>query len=379
MRLILISLLFSLGLGAQQLSLSGMYGSLCSPNFPEPYPRDMQLRWNVSVPDGFQIKLYFSHFDLEPSYLCEYDYVKVEAEGEVLALFCGKEQTDTEAVPAQQALTSPRNSLSLLFSSDFSDEERFSGFVAHYSAVDVDECSERSGEDALCDHFCHNYIGGYYCSCRYGYRLHSDNHTCRVECSSDVFRERSGVLSSIDFPAPYPKSCECLYRIEVEDGFRLRLQFDSHFDVEDHPDVSCPYDYIKIKAGSAVFGPFCGDRSPGVIQTDSNVASIVFHSDSSGENLGWRLGYTATGSQCPVPNTPPNALMNPFQSEYFFKDHILFTCEPGYHLLKDGGHLDHYQIDCRADGSWSDSPPPCHNSRRKPSSLSSIRTNHSLA
>lgn len=77
LRLVLISLLFSLGLGAQQLSLSGMYGSLCSPNFPEPYPRDTQLRWNVSVPDGFQIKLYFSHFDLEPSYLCEYDYVKV--------------------------------------------------------------------------------------------------------------------------------------------------------------------------------------------------------------------------------------------------------------------------------------------------------------
>lgn len=169
-RLVLISLLFPLGLGAQQLS--GMHGSLCSPNFPEPYPRDTQLRWNVSVPDGFQIKLYFSHFDLEPSYLCEYDYVKVrtartflvcvcatvmsqtmvlrlqvEAEGEVLALFCGREQTDTEAVPAQQALTSPRNSLSLLFCSDFSDEERFSGFVAHYSAVGKNQPppAERTG------------------------------------------------------------------------------------------------------------------------------------------------------------------------------------------------------------------------------------------
>lgn len=44
---------------------------------------------------------------------------------------------------------------------------------------DVDECSDQSDEDQLCDHFCHNYIGGYYCSCRYGYLLHSDNHTCR--------------------------------------------------------------------------------------------------------------------------------------------------------------------------------------------------------
>uniref|UniRef100_A0A3B4WEB7 CUB domain-containing protein n=1 Tax=Seriola lalandi dorsalis TaxID=1841481 RepID=A0A3B4WEB7_SERLL len=65
----------------QLLSLSDMYGSLQSPNFPEPYPRETELRWNVSVPRGFQIKLYFSHFDLEPSYLCEYDFVKVRHQG----------------------------------------------------------------------------------------------------------------------------------------------------------------------------------------------------------------------------------------------------------------------------------------------------------
>lgn len=61
--------------------------------------------------------------------------VQVEAEGEVLALFCGKEETDTESVPTQQVITSPGNDLSLLFTSDFSDEERYSGFQAHYSAT----------------------------------------------------------------------------------------------------------------------------------------------------------------------------------------------------------------------------------------------------
>ncbi|XP_073337960.1 mannan-binding lectin serine protease 1 isoform X2 [Pagrus major] len=351
---------FSSVVDAQLLSLSEMYGSLQSPNFPDPYPRETALHWNISVPDGFQIKLYFSHFDLEPSYLCEYDYVKVEAEGEVLALFCGREETDTEAVPAQQLVTSPRNSLSVSFTSDFSNEERYSGFKAHYSAVDVDECSERSDEDLLCDHFCHNYIGGYYCSCRYGYLLHSDNHTCRVECSDGVFRERSGVLSSVDFPSPYPKSSECLYRVEVELGFRLRLQFDPRFDVEDHPDVSCPYDHVKIRAGSREFGPFCGDRSPGDIQTDSNVVSVFFHSDNSGENQGWRITYTSTGSPCPVPETPPHALLSPVQSEYSFKDHVLLTCEPGYTMLQDGRLVDHHQMECRSDGSWSSSPPLCH-------------------
>uniref|UniRef100_A0A672YE86 Mannan-binding lectin serine peptidase 1 n=1 Tax=Sphaeramia orbicularis TaxID=375764 RepID=A0A672YE86_9TELE len=357
--LFLLLLTVSLAVDGQLISVSGLYGSLQSPNFPDAYPRETVLRWNISVPDGFQVRLYFSHFDLEPSYLCEYDYVKVEAEGEVLALFCGREPTDTESIPAQQTVTSPRNSLSLLFSSDFSNEERYAGFMAHYSAVDVDECSDRSDEDLLCDHFCHNYIGGYYCSCRYGYLLHSDNRTCRVECSDGVLRERSGILSSVDFPAPYPKSSECLYRIEAEPGFKLRLQFDPSFDVEDHPDVTCPYDYVQIKAGSNEFGPFCGDRSPGLIETDSNEATIVFHSDNSGENTGWRLTYTVTGSKCPVPETPPNALLNPVQSEYIFKDHVLFTCEPGYRLLKDGELLDHYQLDCQVDGSWSSSAPQC--------------------
>ncbi|AWO99485.1 putative mannan-binding lectin serine protease 1 [Scophthalmus maximus] len=361
MRSFVFLVLVMLVVDAQPSSLSDMYGSLHSPNFPEPYPRETQLRWNISVPDGFQIKLYFSHFDLEPSYLCEYDFVKVEAESEVLGLFCGRDETDTEAVPGQQVVTSPRHSLSVVFSSDFSNEERNSGFMAHYRAEDVDECSDRGDEDEdlICDHFCHNFIGGYYCSCRYGYLLHTDNRTCRVECSDGVFRERSGVLSSVDFPAPYPKSSECSYRIEVETGFRLRLQFEPDFDVEDHPDVRCPYDYVKITAGSSEFGPFCGSRSPGIIQTDSNIVTVDFHSDNSGDNLGWKMTYTSTGSQCPVPETPPNAVMNPVQSEYSFKDHILFTCEPGYRLMKDGDSLDQLQLDCGSDGSWSSRLPQC--------------------
>ena len=64
---------------------------------------------------------------------------QVEAEGELLGLFCGRDQTDTEAVPDQQFITSPTNSLSVVFSSDFSNEERHSGFMAHYKAVGEDE------------------------------------------------------------------------------------------------------------------------------------------------------------------------------------------------------------------------------------------------
>ncbi|XP_045580254.1 mannan-binding lectin serine protease 1 isoform X3 [Salmo salar] len=304
----LLDLLSMVPAGAQVISLSDMYGTINSPNFPEPYPKESEVRWNISVPDGFQIRLYFLHFDLEPSYLCEYDYVKVEANGEELAVFCGREDSDTEQVPGEQVISSPRSSFSVSFRSDFSNEERFLGFESHYNAVDVDECRDRNDEDLSCDHFCHNYIGGYYCSCRYGYLLHSDNRTCRVECSDNVFTERSGVLSSSDFPNPYPKSSDCLYHIKLEDGFLLSLEFDDTFDIEDHPDVTCPYDYVKDgeelehfqiecqKDGSwSSFVPICEMVDCG---TPGEVAmgDVIFESSGNSTLFGSIIQYTCRES-----------------------------------------------------------------------------------
>ncbi|XP_066565808.1 mannan-binding lectin serine protease 1 isoform X1 [Amia ocellicauda] len=344
--------------GSKGIELTEMYGAIQSPNFPESYPKDSEVTWNISVPDGFKIKLYFMHFDLEPSYLCEYDYVKLEAEQESLATFCGREDTDTEQTPRERIIMSPKNRLSITFRSDFSNEERFTGFEAHYTAVDVDECKDRNDEELACDHYCHNYIGGYYCSCRFGYLLHSDNRTCRVECS-DVFTERSGVITSSDFPNPYAKSSDCLYRIELEEGFVINLEFDDTFDIEDHPEVTCPYDYLKIKAGEREFGPLCGDRSPAKIETGNNSVQIIFHSDNSGENIGWRMSYTAVGTPCPNPVPPVNGKIEPVVAHYSFKDQVLITCDPGYNVLKDDIETEHHQIQCQRDGSWSSFIPIC--------------------
>ncbi|XP_072318134.1 mannan-binding lectin serine protease 1 [Eucyclogobius newberryi] len=336
-----------------------MYGSLESPNFPEPYPRDLDLVWKLQVPTGFRIRLDFSHFHLEPSYVCEYDYVKVEADAELLGLFCGSESTDTEVVPGFLPLVSPSGSLSVSFKTDYSDEAKYSGFRAHFTAEDIDECVSDSDEEFVCDHFCHNFIGGFYCSCRHGYKLHPDNRTCTVHCSDVVFRERSGILSSPDFPGPYPKSSDCQYQIQVQTGFKIRLVFEPAFDVEDHPEAECPYDFVTVEAGARRFGPFCGSVAPGPIETESNSVMIQFHSDNSGLNRGWSLNYTSTGSVCPAPETPPNAVLTPIQSEYSFTDHALLTCQSGYGILKDGQFLQHFQIDCLTDGTWSSGAPFC--------------------
>ncbi|KAM6127464.1 LOW QUALITY PROTEIN: mannan-binding lectin serine protease 1-like [Phoenicopterus ruber ruber] len=335
------------------IELTDMFGEIQSPNFPDSYPSDSEVTWNISVPDGFKIKLYFMHFDLESSYLCEYDYVKIEAEDPELATFCGRETTDTEQAPGQQVILSPGPYMGLTFRSDFSNEG-FTGFDAHYTAI-VDECLEKSDEELACDHYCHHYIGGYYCSCRFGYILHSDNRTCKVECSDNLYTQRSGVVASADFPSPYPKSSDCLYRIELEEGFFITLSFEDSFG-EDHPE-DCPYDYIKIKAGHREFGPFCGEKSPGRIETQTKV-QILFHSDNSGENRGWKLSYTAIGNPCPLVQPPINGI-EPSQAKYTFKDQVVISCNTGYKVLKANLESDSFQIECLKDGTWSNKIPTC--------------------
>ncbi|XP_055238082.2 mannan-binding lectin serine protease 1 isoform X7 [Gorilla gorilla gorilla] len=358
--LLYYALCFSLSkASAHTVELNDMFGQIQSPGYPDSYPSDSEVTWNITVPDGFRIKLYFMHFNLESSYLCEYDYVKVETEDQVLATFCGRETTDTEQTPGQEVVLSPGSFMSITFRSDFSNEERFTGFDAHYMAVDVDECKEREDEELSCDHYCHNYIGGYYCSCRFGYILHTDNRTCRVECSDNLFTQRTGVITSPDFPNPYPKSSECLYTIELEEGFMVNLQFEDIFDIEDHPEVPCPYDYIKIKVGPKVLGPFCGEKAPEPISTQSHSVLILFHSDNSGENRGWRLSYRAAGNECPELQPPVHGKIEPSQAKYFFKDQVLVSCDTGYKVLKDNVEMDTFQIECLKDGTWSNKIPTC--------------------
>lgn len=53
---------------------------------------------------------------------------------------------------------------------------------------------------------------------------------------------------------------------------------------------------LQIKAGPKVLGPFCGEKAPEPINTQTHNIMILFRSDNSGENRGWKLSYKATGN-----------------------------------------------------------------------------------
>ncbi|PKU29806.1 mannan-binding lectin serine protease 2 [Limosa lapponica baueri] len=73
---VLLAVLYS-GVSSS-IVLQKMYGRITSPNFPNGYPNHKERIWNITVPKGYSVRIYFTHFNLELSYLCEYDYVKRE-------------------------------------------------------------------------------------------------------------------------------------------------------------------------------------------------------------------------------------------------------------------------------------------------------------
>uniref|UniRef100_A0A7M4EAW4 MBL associated serine protease 2 n=1 Tax=Crocodylus porosus TaxID=8502 RepID=A0A7M4EAW4_CROPO len=268
-----------------------MYGQFASPDFPNVYPNNKERTWDITVPKGYTIRLYFTYFNLELSYLCEYDYVKVCGVSRVSRL-CGQVSTDTEEAPGNKTYHSVDNTLTVTFRSDYSNEKQFTGFEAFYAAEGESQPwlgrKQLHWGSPLCDHYCHNYLGGYYCSCRVGYALHKDKRTCTGEsCQSQSFTKRSGEITSPNYPKAYPKLSSCSYSIRVEEGFMIILAFVETFNVEAHPELG--------STAGPQYGPFCGQTLPPKIETGSNAVDITFTTDISGDHTGWKIKYTTRG------------------------------------------------------------------------------------
>uniref|UniRef100_G1P212 MBL associated serine protease 2 n=1 Tax=Myotis lucifugus TaxID=59463 RepID=G1P212_MYOLU len=335
-----------------------VFGRLASPGFPGKYPDDQELRWTLTAPPGYRLRLYFTHFHLELSYRCEYDFVKLSSGTEVLATLCGWESTDTEQAPGNTTFYSPGPSLNVTFRSDYSNEKAFTGFEAFYAAEGEGEAGLADPWVPLAEH-CHNPLGGLNCSCREGYVLLQNRRTCSALCSGQVFTERSGVISSPEYPQPYPKLSSCTYSIRLEEGFSVILDFVESFDVETHPETQCPYDSLKIQTDKKEFGPFCGKTLPSRIETKSNAVTVTFVTDHSGEHTGWKVHYTSTAQPCPDPVAPPHGHIAPVQATYILKDSFSVVCAAGYELLRGHLPLRSFTAVCQKDGSWDQPMPEC--------------------
>ncbi|XP_069610279.1 complement C1r-A subcomponent-like isoform X1 [Ranitomeya imitator] len=348
-------------------SKTPQHGLVSSPNYPKAYPNDQRWTWNITVRSGFHISLKFLVFDLEPSDACNYDYVKVFDGNREMGRFCGPKRSRFH--PGSRLLVSHGNQMKIEFLSDFSNEENgsailYKGFQAFYRAVDDDECASPNDNSLAwtqpCQHVCHNYIGGYFCSCLPGYEIQTDNRTCKAQCSNQLFTEESGFISSPGYPQPYPPDLNCTYRIRLERGMQVSLEFREIFEIDDHPRAPCPYDTLKIFVGEQLVRNLCGSRVPEIIQTKSHEVDIVFQTDESGNSRGWKIFYTSEAIQCPKPVTLDEfSIVSPLQDVYQMRDYFVLSCRTGYRLMEGGRELSVFTAVCQKDGAWHRPVPRC--------------------
>uniref|UniRef100_A0A3Q1F3D9 CUB domain-containing protein n=1 Tax=Acanthochromis polyacanthus TaxID=80966 RepID=A0A3Q1F3D9_9TELE len=119
-----------------------MFGEVQSPRYPQPYPPNLQQQWELRVPEGFQIRLTFTHLDIEATAGCYYDSLTEK----LLGKFCGTENSADGHHPGNHPILSPGNTLTLIFQTDDNNPERHQnlGFSAQYEAIGSSSCSSCS-------------------------------------------------------------------------------------------------------------------------------------------------------------------------------------------------------------------------------------------
>ncbi|XP_013879967.1 complement component 1, r subcomponent [Austrofundulus limnaeus] len=345
-----------------------MHGQVQSPQYPEPYPPNLLEQWDLSVPEGFQIRLTFTHLDIEASAGCSYDSLTVLYGEKLLWKFCGIENSADGLHPGYQPILTPGNTVTLIFQTDHYNPERHQnvGFSLQYQAIDIDECSAPEPEDGsgpLCSQICLNTLGSYLCSCHHGYELRSDQRSCTLSCGGGIFDEPEGHLFSPGYPNPQANAMSCQYIISVESGYTISLNFSDNFHIESvvtEEGPKCLFHWLEVIVSDQESVMLCGGTSPGLIKTNSNTITLNFHTDDHGLSNGWSLDYRTDRVKCPAPSNVVNGKVTPSQTEYFYRDHIYVRCDQGYKLMVDNQEIKSFSTICQSNGKWHLPLPECH-------------------
>ncbi|XP_040577951.1 cubilin [Lepeophtheirus salmonis] len=218
-------------------------GFIRSPGWPENYIHGANCEWTITVPQGQQILLNITNFQLEPHEDCIMDYLEIRNGGYMTSPLIGKYCSNR--IPP--VVLSSGHQLYIKFLSDFSLSAK--GFEIFWD-----------GTSTGC--------GG---------------HLTAVE----------GSITSPGYPMSYHENAECFWNIRVSEGSKIQIVFT---DLDLEPTTNCRFDYVKIIDSSSIqknsLGQFCSAK-PNIILSSGNMVRIKFRSDISYSNRGFRLHYTS--------------------------------------------------------------------------------------
>lgn len=241
-------------------------GFIASPNYPRPYPHKRKCAWTIQAPQGRKIQIKIIDFQLEPHKKCLFDSLSIyngqNRQSPKIGTYCG------ETIP--ESITSHGNAMFLEFKSD-------SGMA--YKGFKIEWDTKSTG------------CGG-------------------------ILTSFTGVIQSPNYPDPYHHNAECVWKIHLSRGSRIRLAF---VDVEMERTDECNLDYVEVYDEPITRSPplarVCHNGNlKGEITSQSNVVTIKMRTDVSIANKGFKLNYwtlcenelTGIGGIIESPNYPNN-------------------------------------------------------------------------
>jgi len=118
-----------------------------------------------------------------------------------------------------------------------------------------------------------------------------ESQACRT-----IEPSKSGVITSPNYPSNYDNNMDKTYSIQVAAGKKIRIMIDE-FKLEDKDSSGRCYDYVRITKGDQDLitpNKICGTLHIGRWLTfNSNKINIIFHSDRSVTNKGFKITWEA--------------------------------------------------------------------------------------
>ncbi|XP_067355858.1 CUB and sushi domain-containing protein 3 isoform X7 [Channa argus] len=334
-------------------------GTVLSPDYPEGYGNNMNCVWLIQSDPGSRIHLAFNDFDLE----APYDSLTVK-DGEtndaiIIGRFSGAE--------SPSHLTSNTNTLRLEFQADHSMSGR--GFNITYSTFGHNECPDpgipinarRFGDSfqlgssisVVCEDGFIKTQGSETISCQLerGKVMWSGPiPKCEAPCGGH-YSAPSGVILSPGWPGYYKDSLSCEWVIEAEPGRSIKITFD-RFQTE------LGYDFLEIHDGpnllSPLVGSFNGTQVPQFLFSSSNFLYLLFTTDNSRSNAGFKILYesvTVDSYSCLDPGIPVNGIR--YGQDFSIGSTVSFGCDSGYRLSHEE------PLVCEKNHWWSHPLPTC--------------------
>lgn len=290
-------------------NLFGVTGMVMSPGYPLRYAGNLDCVWILNVPQSERLEVQRELFQLHATQNCSGDWVEVRnggsKESPLLGRFCG------DNMPRR--IPSFTNQLYIHFHTDSVGTGR--GF-------------------------------------RFAWRVFASG------CGGRMIGN-AGVITSPNYPQPYPHDMHCEWQLRAPLGSNLQIQLED-LDLEDS---NCFYDYLQLEPIQSNVDVSKSSRSicmlppkpeNRILDMGSSLARIIFHSDVSEANKGFRLSYRAI---CDRELLDMHGIIESINYGESWYDQEILNCSwrirgpRGNHVLLEFSHFDqrHQQLVPTAD------------------------------